>query len=90
MTVDISSSMLAQDLKPDRLEAAKNVGAEFIAGRPEDRIGLVVFASETFSCPGALSFHMPKKAATIRTTSIIFLSIAFIAALLSDLCPAYA
>lgn len=49
MTVDISSSMLAQDLKPDRLEAAKNVGAEFIAGRPEDRIGLVVFASETFT-----------------------------------------
>lgn len=49
MTMDISSSMLAQDLKPDRLEAAKSVGAEFIKGRPEDRIGLVVFASETFT-----------------------------------------
>lgn len=49
MTIDISSSMLAQDLKPDRLEAAKSVGAEFIKGRPEDRIGLVVFASETFT-----------------------------------------
>jgi len=49
MTIDISSSMLAQDLKPDRLEAAKSVVAEFIKGRPEDRIGLVVFASETFT-----------------------------------------
>jgi len=49
MTIDISSSMLAQDLKPDRLEAAKDVGTDFIKGRPEDRIGLVVFASETFT-----------------------------------------
>lgn len=49
MTIDISSSMLAQDLKPDRLEAAKEVGTDFIKGRPDDRIGLVVFASETFT-----------------------------------------
>lgn len=49
MAVDISSSMLAQDLKPDRLEAAKEVGSDFIKGRPDDRIGLVVFASETFT-----------------------------------------
>jgi len=49
LTMDISSSMLAQDLKPDRLEAAKNVGADFVAGRPEDRMGLVIFAGETFS-----------------------------------------
>lgn len=49
MTIDISSSMLAQDLKPDRLEAAKEVGSDFIKGRPDDRIGLVVFASETFT-----------------------------------------
>lgn len=49
MAVDISSSMLAQDLKPDRLEAAKEVGADFIKGRPDDRIGLVIFASETFT-----------------------------------------
>lgn len=49
MTIDISSSMLAQDLKPDRLDAAKEVGADFIKGRPGDRIGLVVFASETFT-----------------------------------------
>lgn len=49
LTMDISSSMLAQDLKPDRLEAAKNVGADFVQGRPEDRMGLVVFAGETFT-----------------------------------------
>lgn len=49
MAIDISSSMLAQDLKPDRLGAAKSVGAEFIAERKNDRIGLVVFAGETFT-----------------------------------------
>jgi len=49
LTMDISSSMLAQDLKPDRLEAAKNVASDFVKGRPEDRMGLVVFASETFT-----------------------------------------
>jgi Ca-activated chloride channel family protein len=44
--------MLAQDLKPDRLEASKNVAIEFIAGRPNDRIGLVVFSAESFTqCP---------------------------------------
>ena len=49
LTIDLSSSMLAQDLKPDRLEAAKDISAEFVKGRPEDRMGLVVFASETFT-----------------------------------------
>jgi len=50
--LDISGSMLAQDLKPDRLEAAKNVSHEFFSGRPNDRIGLVVFAGEAFTqCP---------------------------------------
>ena len=49
LTIDLSSSMLAQDLKPDRLEAAKSISAEFVKGRPEDRMGLVVFASETFT-----------------------------------------
>ena len=49
ITIDLSSSMLAQDLKPDRLEAAKSISAEFVKGRPEDRMGLVVFASETFT-----------------------------------------
>jgi Ca-activated chloride channel family protein len=49
---DISSSMLAEDLKPNRMEAAKAVAKEFIAGRPDDRIGLVVFSGESFTqCP---------------------------------------
>jgi len=52
MSVDISSSMLAMDLRPDRLEAAKDVAASFINGRPTDNIGLVVFAAESFTqCP---------------------------------------
>ena len=52
MAIDISSSMLARDFKPDRLEAAKDVATEFISGRPYDRIGLVVFSGECFTqCP---------------------------------------
>ena len=52
MAMDISSSMLAQDLKPNRLEAAKDMAASFINGRPNDNIGLVVFAGESFTqCP---------------------------------------
>lgn len=52
MAMDISSSMLAQDLKPNRLEAAKDVAASFINGRPNDNIGLVLFARESFTqCP---------------------------------------
>ncbi|GAB6395375.1 MAG: VWA domain-containing protein/Ca-activated chloride channel family [Bacteroidales bacterium] len=52
LAMDISSSMLAQDLKPDRLEAAKDVAASFINGRPSDNIGLVVFSGESFTqCP---------------------------------------
>lgn len=52
ISLDISGSMLARDFKPDRLEAAKDVASEFIAGRPEDRIGLVVFSGESFTqCP---------------------------------------
>jgi Ca-activated chloride channel family protein len=52
LAVDISTSMLAEDLKPNRLEAAKNVAAAFINGRPNDNIGLVVFSGESFTqCP---------------------------------------
>ncbi len=52
MALDISGSMLAQDFKPDRLEAAKKVATQFISGRPNDRIGLVVFSGESFTqCP---------------------------------------
>ncbi|MDR0230618.1 MAG: VWA domain-containing protein [Dysgonamonadaceae bacterium] len=52
MVMDTSSSMLAEDFKPNRLEAAKEVAASFIAGRPNDNIGLVVFARESYTlCP---------------------------------------
>jgi Ca-activated chloride channel family protein len=52
IALDISSSMLARDFTPDRLEAAKNVAMEFISGREYDRMGLVVFAGEAFTqCP---------------------------------------
>jgi Ca-activated chloride channel homolog len=52
MAMDISGSMLAEDFKPNRLEASKEVAMDFIDGRPNDRIGLVVFSSEAFTqCP---------------------------------------
>ncbi len=52
LALDISSSMLAEDFKPNRLEASKDVAMEFIAGRPEDRMGLIVFSGESFTqCP---------------------------------------
>lgn len=49
MVLDVSSSMLAEDLEPNRLEAAKTVGAEFVGGRRNDRIGLVAFAGQAFT-----------------------------------------
>ena len=52
MVMDVSTSMLAEDLRPNRIEAAKNVAAEFVAGRPNDNIGLTIFAGEAFTqCP---------------------------------------
>lgn len=52
LAMDISGSMLAEDFKPNRIEAAKKVATEFIDKRPTDRIGLVVFAGESFTqCP---------------------------------------
>ncbi len=49
IALDISSSMLARDFKPDRLEAAKKIAAKFINGRESDNMGLVVFAGEAFT-----------------------------------------
>jgi len=52
IAMDISSSMLAEDFKPNRLEAAKELAIEFIKGRKNDRIGLVTYAAESFTqCP---------------------------------------
>jgi Ca-activated chloride channel family protein len=49
LAIDISTSMLAEDLEPNRLEAAKTVAADFVTGRRNDRIGLVAFAGEAFT-----------------------------------------
>ena len=49
MAMDLSGSMLAEDFRPNRLEAAKKVAADFIKGRKNDRMGLVVFAGEAFT-----------------------------------------
>ena len=46
LAMDVSTSMLAEDLKPNRIEAAKQVAADFIIGRPNDNIGLTIFAGE--------------------------------------------
>lgn len=52
LAMDVSTSMLAEDLKPNRIEAAKDVASEFISGRPDDNIGLTIFAGEAFTqCP---------------------------------------
>ncbi|HOJ66032.1 MAG TPA: VWA domain-containing protein [Paludibacteraceae bacterium] len=52
IALDISGTMLAEDLKPNRLEASKAVATEFILSRPNDNIGLVIFAAESFTqCP---------------------------------------
>lgn len=49
LAMDISTSMLARDFKPDRIGAAKDIAIQFIAERPSDRIGVVVFAGESFT-----------------------------------------
>ena len=61
IALDISGSMMAMDFKPDRLEASKEVAAEFIDGRPNDRIGLVVFSGESFTqCPMTIDHSVLK------------------------------
>ncbi|WNW01405.1 VWA domain-containing protein [Tenacibaculum sp. HL-MS23] len=49
MAIDVSASMLAKDLKPNRLEALKKVAVDFVNRRPNDRIGIVVYAGESFT-----------------------------------------
>jgi Ca-activated chloride channel homolog len=52
LAIDVSGSMLAQDFTPNRMEAAKEVAANFVANRPTDRIGVVIFSGESFTlCP---------------------------------------
>lgn len=49
LAIDVSGSMLARDLKPDRMQALKKLAADFVDERPNDRIGLVVYASEAYT-----------------------------------------
>lgn len=61
LTTDISGSMLAEDFRPNRVEAAKRVAIDFIDGRPNDRIALVIFAGESFTqCPLTLDHGVVK------------------------------
>lgn len=61
LVYDISGSMLAEDLRPNRVEAARQVMMEFIDGRKNDRIGLVIFAGESFTqCPMTLDYRVLK------------------------------
>ena len=61
LVIDLSSSMLAQDFKPDRLEVSKRVGAEFIDKREYDRIGLSAFAGEAFTVSPLTTDHLVLK-----------------------------
>ncbi|MBN2030338.1 VWA domain-containing protein [bacterium] len=57
LTMDISSSMLAEDIKPNRVDAAKEVASTFVKGRQNDRIGMVVFAGEAYTqCPLTIDY----------------------------------
>jgi Ca-activated chloride channel homolog len=59
MLLDISGSMLAEDFKPNRVEAAKKVIDDFIAGRTNDKIGLVIFSGESFTqCPLTVDYNV--------------------------------
>jgi Ca-activated chloride channel homolog len=62
MVLDLSTSMRAEDLKPNRFDAAKRVATQFVDKRTSDRIGIVVFAAESFTvCPPSLDYELIKK-----------------------------
>jgi Ca-activated chloride channel family protein len=62
LLLDVSGSMLAEDFKPNRIGAAKSVASSFVDGRISDRIGLVVFAGESFTqCPLTMDYRVLKE-----------------------------
>jgi Ca-activated chloride channel family protein len=62
LSIDVSGSMLAEDFKPNRIEAAKRVAMSFVDQRPTDRIGLVIFAGESFTqCPITIDHNVLKE-----------------------------
>ena len=72
LAIDISDSMLAKDLQPNRLEAAKNIGKEFVEGRANDRIALVAFAGETTTLsPLTTDYELLKEYLNSLSTNLI-------------------
>jgi len=72
LAMDISGSMLAEDLRPNRVEASKRVAADFIDGRPNDRIALVIFSGESFTqCPLTLDHGILKNLLSQVKTGMI-------------------
>jgi Ca-activated chloride channel family protein len=62
ISMDVSGSMLAEDFKPNRIEAAKSVALDFVDKRPTDRVGLVIFSGESFSmCPITIDHNVLKE-----------------------------
>lgn len=62
LAIDVSGSMLAMDLKPDRIEASKAAALKFVEARPGDRIGLVIFSGESFTmCPVTIDHNILKE-----------------------------
>ena len=72
MAIDVSTSMLAEDLKPNRIEAAKKTALDFIDKRPNDRIGLVIFSGESFTqCPITIDHDILKNLLSSITSGMI-------------------
>ncbi len=73
LSVDVSGSMLAEDLKPNRIEAAKKVALDFVDKRLTDRIGLVIFSGESFTqCPITIDHDVLKQQlSTIKSGSLV-------------------
>jgi Ca-activated chloride channel family protein len=72
LAIDVSTSMLEQDFSPNRYEAAKLVASEFVSKRPNDRIGVVVFAGESFTmCPPTIDHNIVQKQIKAIRTGMI-------------------
>jgi Ca-activated chloride channel family protein len=72
LAIDVSTSMLAEDLKPNRIEAAKKTALDFIDKRPNDRIGLVIFSGESFTqCPITIDHDILKNLLNSITSGMI-------------------
>jgi Ca-activated chloride channel family protein len=72
LSMDISGSMLAEDFKPNRIESAKKTAIQFIEGRKSDRIGLVIFAGESFTqCPITIDHNVLKQQIAVIKSGLL-------------------